>query len=365
MVSKDAIDKTPLLAPEIQQDIERGALCRLVERACRAIGIRTGCQVERVAAYVARLGGLNAVRATVTRIVNDKSIDCTAENVRAAIKTLEQVGVLKVEVEPPAPTLRRGRPMKLYRLSINWDHCREVVREFEAYEREMRHEVVAISEPVPHENDFSKWTQNGSQTGSKCEANGSEKRGKSAAPHCSFPINPITHGPQSPPDQSESRTEDQIFVTDRESIEPIAINIARALRWPTSPGDTVWRIAAAFVAGQVTESDIRSSCRGAILGANRDRVGYMRNSLSERLGHGKAGTPDQKTNMKRFLARFACRGGFPARPPSRESAALPGGTSGRPQRPPASERPVDWNERREAVLAACVAAAIESGESGR
>ncbi|MCA9137264.1 MAG: hypothetical protein KDB00_10905 [Planctomycetales bacterium] len=368
MDSMDATDSTPLCTIADERDREEATRRRLCRERCEAmelrlveIGFSPGTSYWSLAMLVARLcDGWRPLRRSLDRIANDrdlatasKRIESRRRIVRRAIAELERYGLLSTSKTTGA-TRRATRPAVDLVITLN----RAVI-------------VGEIPPPEPSElaardadNGPDNQPDNATDNGPDNERDTARTTGGQTQKHTVLSShNPKTLGPLSPLGADPARTVDQSFVTDRESIEPTAVSIARALRWPIGRGDTVWRIAAAFVAGWVDESDLRSVCRGAIECHAADPIGYMRNSLSERLGHGKAGTDGQKATMRAFLARVHCRGGFPTDPPPRRSATRPGTPTAVPQRPPASERPVDWNERRNSLIAACAAVAVDSGDS--
>lgn len=334
--------ETPLIAIAEQFDTERGALCRLVERACAAIGFPPGCQYERVAAYIARVAGLGALRATTARITRDRSIDCTADHVRRALATLAEEGLLIVTSEPSPPTRKRGRPPTLYRLAIDWENARRIVREFDEWEATMRAEVL----PPTHSGDFP--------TSSRREAGAAPTMAQRAAdigptsgdPLLSPPNNPSTHGPQPPsrPPSNAQTAPRRIETADhkrtpeggftRGQLEPIAGRILAALAWPAGDAQTVWRIAAAFRSGDLSEADVADSCRAAVACRARDPVAYMRTTLAGRLDLDRG-------QMRAFLSRYRCQGGFPEEPPQRQRPAAT------IKRPPAADAPHAADIRRQ------------------
>ncbi|MEO1528531.1 MAG: hypothetical protein AAFX06_24180 [Planctomycetota bacterium] len=102
------------------------------------------------------------------------------------------------------------------------------------------------------------------------------------------------------------------------------------------------RVAAAFEAGDVIEADIAIACRLASERARSSPMGYFRTKLAERLGK-------DPSEMRAFLSRHRCAGGFPPGPPSKpvpRSAVMV-------RRCPSGG--VDFNERRNRLVQACEA----------
>ena len=99
-------DPYPLVTLANSRTREIAALCRTVERGCRAIGFRADSSHERVATLIARLAGSKVLRKTATEIAEDKNVGCSERQVRRAIEELVEFDVVSVEYETTAPTRR-------------------------------------------------------------------------------------------------------------------------------------------------------------------------------------------------------------------------------------------------------------------
>ncbi|MEM6981165.1 MAG: hypothetical protein AAF539_16005 [Planctomycetota bacterium] len=99
-------------------------------------------------------------------------------------------------------------------------------------------------------------------------------------------------------------------------IEPTAINVAAALRWPPGDARTIWQVAAAHHAGQLSDAEVAAACRVAVMCAKHDRIGYMRTKLAERLGV-------DLRELSSLLSRVLPRCHAPRDPPVRRNPVPP------------------------------------------
>ena len=310
--SRDADEQAAKLEPKA----EAYARAKTVERACLAVGYKPGSCYERLAVVVAKIPGSGFVRRTIAELASDSEINCSHRHVTRAFEQLHQDGVLLIEKEPPPPVRRRGRHAVTYRLSIDWQVVRQAITEFEAWEEESR--AIANRKMDRQEEPIDLLTS--------CRHRGDITPASSghcvdikptSSTHTLYPPNnPVTHGPPSPSELSAiepivgRKVDHRKRIVTRSETEPTAIRLCRALNWPTGDVQTLWRVAAAFDCGLLSEWSIKDACKAAVEQATTSRVGYFRKTLA-----GNCET--DLDGLRETLSSVKMPGGFPEKPPDR------------------------------------------------
>lgn len=367
----------PLIVAAEERTREIAARCSTVRRACRAVGFTPGSSHERIAVLIALVAGEETLRRSVSDLAEDPEVGVSPRQVRRAMRDLEEVGFITAELEPQLPVRRRGRPVQVWQLTLVIEAVRDVVIQANRWESEQRSRGA-----VNTSSDFSAPSR---PPGGVDAASSRRDGGVEAASrrHRGFytvcpPNNPLTQDPPSPfPAEPDAEVEDGVdhlrgkvpeVVHDasdhpdasdqvphdtpvtRAATEPTARRLCRSLGWPRENLETLWRAAAAFDAGLLSEHQVADAVHVTTMQPRRTVVGYFRGVLADHVGG-----PDALT---RLLTRVRMRGGFPEHPPPRDG----------PERLPAPLRRVpagdvrhdsdeSMNRRREAMLAdlaACI-----------
>ncbi|MEL6109394.1 MAG: hypothetical protein AAFU85_25585 [Planctomycetota bacterium] len=304
--------------------------CQAMEERLRDIGFAPGTSYWSVALLVARVSdGWQPLVRTLDKLASDKALETKSTDIRSrrrivrrAIAELEEWDLLSVD-RSEGPKRRATRAEVVYTITLN------------------RPVIVGEIEPRDADNcpdnGADKRPDNGADnTPDRPRTNPGQIESDSLYPP--FTLDPF--GPLSPLGRSETSdvggTEDHECLVKAEQLEPIVVNIARALRWPGGDYETAWRVAAAFHAGDVNEADIAIACRLASENARKSPMGYFRTKLAERLGK-------DPSEMRELLSRHRCAGGFPNRRPSKP---VPRPVS--VQRCPSGG--IDFNERRNELV---------------
>ncbi|TWU66469.1 hypothetical protein [Crateriforma conspicua] len=317
------------------------ARCVLVERACDAMGYAVDGSHGRILRLIARVAGFGLLTRQVMQIANDPDVSLSRRQTNRAIEDLVQDGLIVAaqrEVRKP-----RGRPVKLRELSLDRDGIQNRING--------QDEVRTRCESRPESFCASERHRTGIEAASGGHQGGigpaSERHDDT---HSLYP--PLLPSIPGPPSSRKRATveagsvedgEDLLnekvgkehrgggtrAVTTTERLEPTVRRLARSLRWPPGDAQTLWRVAAAFDAGLVSEADVADACRATALCSRGSPIGYFRRVLAERLELDADG-------MKRLLSTVRCIDRFPNQLPSRreraESATLPSAVT----RPPPS-----------------------------
>jgi predicted transcriptional regulator len=223
---QSAPDPQPLLTHAAQRTREIAALCRTVERGCRAIGFRPDSSHEHVATLIARLAGEKVLRRTIAEIAADPKVDCSERQARRAVDELVEFGLITLSLEPMPPTRRRGRPSKVYLLTLQMDEIRKTVAEADKWAAQHRGEVVAnvpndlrTSERRPSDITSAKDRQNVGETPAK---------DRHFDDHTVFTLN--TNTPPPPPDESEGTTAATVdWISATDDVRSAGVDRARQL----------------------------------------------------------------------------------------------------------------------------------------
>lgn len=351
-------DKLPVIAAIEDRDRadderrrEIHARCVTIERACRAIGFGAGEGYERVATLVARVAGRGVLRRTLAEIAEDKDVELSLRHTDRAIDELERFGLLTVS-KLQVPAKKRGRPVIMYLLQLNWENAQSVIAEHAQWEASCLQKIEAKSQEI-EASDLTASSRHevGIDSASSRHDDGmNSASGRHLADH-SY-VNPKSQLPGPSPKGSSGRP-DQICVRTfrAEEVAASAERLWRALEYGGKDGRTIWQVAAAFDAGLLSEHQVRDSSYIARRMANKNRIGYFRTVLAEHCDTDSEG-------LRKLLAQVRIEGGFPSERPQACRSGVSVSYQAVPKAvPTAATSDFVANERRDDLIRGLVTAA--------
>lgn len=291
---------------------ERNAMCKTVRRAMAEIGVAKGEGAERVAILIALVAGRGTLERTVAQIADDKEVQLTQRHVRDLLDELVEWGVIARTEKGASPYRRRGPKATVWMLSVRWEFLGEVLAKSSRASADTP--AVEIGRWDGDDAEVTRRRDGGdAEMGRSCD--GGESK------HSLYPLpNPNIPGPLSPSQANRKSKGPEKDHKDlgtkhlsRDQVAEVADRIFASLRYDGDNGRTLWHVAAAHVAGLVSEFAIKDACKAAVELSSRDRVGYFRRVVAERCDTDKAG-------LARLLSCVRIDGGLPS---SRPTASRP------------------------------------------
>ncbi len=325
-------------------DLTNAEVCRLAERTLKALGIEKDEGVGQVLMLVARVAGTGILSRRVKEIAADSDVFICEKQVRRILE--DPRNCFWTVDDDPEPPRRRGKRAKIKLIQIRVEECETITSNHEK-------RVATHSGKKSHSHKIELGTSTGhlkdiDVTSAGHEADISRTSRRHLEPYTvPSSLNPKPYGPPSPIETGDGGSmEDRKKIkgsADRESIEttvdaitPTARRLWRSLKFPPGNLETLWRVAAAFDAGLIPEHAIADAAAAAVACASSSPVGYFRRTLAEKLSI-------ELEDLKPFLRRVRCRGGYPTEPPPRIATPIHARTRAVPLAP--VERRLDELER--------------------